>query len=219
MVSGHRRRPAHRPVGPARASAKLIPTELIIFVGDTITPVNWRSLVRFPDPVNETSARLVATGVVVQAALFLVLRDWWVLVPLTYGFLARVVTGPTLSPLGQFATRVATPAVESMARGRTPHFHSRQVPGPPKRFAQAIGLAVTAAASTAWILGSPGVAVVLIVLLAVAATLEAVFAVCLGCIVYSAIWGCADCDDISGRLRQALVEAREEAHEDVAAIR
>jgi len=45
----------------------------------------------------------------------------------------------------------------------------------------------------------------------VAATLESVFAVCLGCIAYSAIWGCADCDDISDRLRQALVEARREA--------
>ena len=48
-------------------------------------------------------------------------------------------------------------------------------------------------------------------MLAVAATLEAAFAICLGCIAYSAIWGCADCDDISDRLRQALIEAREEA--------
>jgi hypothetical protein len=84
------------------------------------------------------------------------------------------------------------------------------VPGPPKRFAQAIGLTFTASASIAWGLGAPGVAVVLIGLLALAATLEAAFAVCLGCVAYSAIWGCADCDDISERLRQALVEAREE---------
>ena len=31
------------------------------------------------------------------------------LVLLTYGFVARVLTGPTLSPLGQFVTRVLTP--------------------------------------------------------------------------------------------------------------
>jgi len=173
--------------------------------------VRLRTLLRFPDPVNETSARLVAGGVVAQAIVFIVVREWWVLVPLTYGFLARVATGPTLSPLGQFVTRVATPAVENELRRRRPEFHSRQVPGPPKRFAQAIGLAFTAAASVAWSLGEPGVAVVLVALLAVAATLEAAFAVCLGCIAYSAIWGCADCDDISDRLRQALVEAREEA--------
>ena len=172
--------------------------------------MSLRTLVSFPNPVNETSARLVAAGVVVQALVFLVVREWWVLVPLTFGFLARVATGPTLSPLGQFVTRVATPAVETWLRGRNANFHSRQVPGPPKRFAQAIGLAFTASSSVAWILGAPIVAIVLIGLLAVAATLESVLAVCLGCIAYSAIWGCADCDDISDRLRRALVEAREE---------
>ena len=172
--------------------------------------MSLRTLVSFPNPVNETSARLVAAGVVVQALVFLVVREWWVLVPLTFGFLARVATGPTLSPLGQFVTRVATPAVETRLRGRNANFHSRQVPGPPKRFAQAIGLAFTASSSVAWILGAPTVAIVLIGLLAVAATLESVFAICLGCIAYSAIWGCADCDDISDRLRRALVEAREE---------
>lgn len=186
------------------------PTLLIGIIGDIVRSVNLRALLRFPDPVNETSARLVATGVVAQAVVFVVVREWWVLVPLTYGFLARVATGPTLSPLGQFVTRAATPAVEKVLRGRRPEFHSRQVPGPPKRFAQAIGLAFTVAASSAWALGAEAAAVVLVAMLAVAATLEAAFAICLGCIAYSAIWGCADCDDISDRLRRALVEAREE---------
>jgi len=45
-------------------------------------------------------ARVVAAGVVAQGALFLTAREWWVLMPLTYGFFARVLTGPTLSPLG-----------------------------------------------------------------------------------------------------------------------
>ena len=183
---------------------------LIGIVADSVRAVSLRNLVSFPDPVNETSARLVAAGVVTQAIVFLVVREWWVLVPLTYGFLARVATGPTLSPLGQFVTRIATPAVERQLRRRRPGFESRQVRGRPKRFAQAIGLAFTASASLAWALGAPGVALVLIGLLAVAATLESVFAICLGCIAYSAIWGCADCDDISDRLRRALVEAREE---------
>jgi hypothetical protein len=173
-----------------------------------------KALLSFPDPVNETSARLVAAGVVAQAIVFLVVREWWVLVPLTLGFLARVATGPTLSPLGQFVTRVATPVVETRLRRRNPDFHSRRVPGPPKRFAQAIGLTFTASASVAWLLGAPTVAIVLIGLLAVAATLEAAFAICLGCIAYSAIWGCADCDDISDRLRRALVEAREEVPDE-----
>lgn len=182
---------------------------LIGFIGDTVSVV--RTLFRFPDPVNETSARLVAAGVVVQAVLFLVVQEGWILVPLTYGFLARVATGPTLSPLGQFVTRIATPGVESALRRRDADFRSRRVPGPPKRFAQALGLGFSAGAAVAWLLGAPAVAVVSISMLAVAATLESVFAVCLGCIAHSALWGCADCDDISDRLRQALVEARQES--------
>ena len=182
---------------------------MIRFVGDSVSDV--RELFRFPDPVNETSARLVAVGVVLQAVLFLVVREGWVLIPLTLGFLARVATGPTLSPLGQFVTRVATPRVESFLRGHDASFRSRHVPGPPKRFAQSIGLGFTASASVAWLLDVPGAAYVLIAGLLAAATLEAVFAICLGCIAYSAIWGCADCDDISDRLRQALAESRQEA--------
>jgi hypothetical protein len=182
---------------------------LIGFVSDIVPLV--RRLFAFPDPVNETSARLVAAFVVLEALVFLVVREGWVLVPLTYGFLARVATGPTLSPLGQFVTRFATPRVESVLTRRNPEFRSRQVPGPPKRFAQSIGFGFTASASIAWMLDAPAVAVVLIAMLAVAATLEAAFAICLGCIAYSAIWGCADCNDISDRLRRAVAEAREES--------
>jgi hypothetical protein len=52
------------------------------------------------------------------------------LAPLAYGFVARVLTGPTLSPLGQLVTRVVTPRLPVAPR---------PVPGPPKRFAQGIG--------------------------------------------------------------------------------
>lgn len=154
-----------------------------------------RSLFSFPDPVNETSARLVAAGIIVQAVAFLVTREGWVLIPLVYGFLVRVATGPTLSPLGQFVTRAVTPhlAVEH-----------RYVPGPPKRFAQGVGLAFSSIVGVAWLLGAPTVSFVVLGLLVVAATLEAVFAVCLGCIVYRFLWECDDCNDISDRLRVAL---------------
>ena len=154
-----------------------------------------RSLFTFPDPVNETSARLVAAGVVAQAVAFLVLREWWLLVPLVYGFAARVLTGPTLSPLGQFVTRVATPRID---------VDHKFVPGPPKRFAQGIGLAFTGGAAIAWSAGIPAVSYTLLAFLVVAATLESVFAVCLGCIAYRFFWECEDCNDISERLRVAM---------------
>ena len=162
-----------------------------------------RSIFSFPDPVNETSARLVAAGVVTLVALFLATGEGWLLLLLVYGFLARVVSGPTLSPLGQSVTRLGTPTLERRFGVR-----SRFVPGPPKRFAQAVGLAFSALAASAWLAGLPVAASALLAALVVAATLEAVFAVCLGCVAYAAIWGCADCDDISARLRTAAVEAR-----------
>jgi hypothetical protein len=154
-----------------------------------------RRLFSFPDPVNETSARVVAAGVVLQAVAFLLTGEGWLLVPLVYGFVARVATGPTLSPLGQFATRVVTPRLS---------VEHRFVPGPPKRFAQAIGVAFSSVAALAWLAGAPVVTYVAIGLLVFAATLESVLAVCLGCIVYRFFWECEDCNDISERLRAAL---------------
>ena len=63
-------------------------------------------LFSFPNPVNETSARIVAGGAVVMGTLFAATGNGWVLAVLTYGFIARVLTGPTLSPLGRLSTQV-----------------------------------------------------------------------------------------------------------------
>jgi len=161
---------------------------LIDFIGDSLA--GMRRLFSFPDPVNETSARVVAAGVVVMAVTFLVFREGWLLVPLVYGFAARVLAGPTLSPLGQLATRVVTPRLPG------PH---RLVPGPPKRFAQGVGLVVSSSAALAWLIGAPVVSTVLLVGLIVAASLESAFALCLGCMVHQRVFGCDECDDLSDR--------------------
>ena len=72
-------------------------------------PSRVRSLFSFPNPVNEVSARLVAAGVVVMCVLTIAFDLRWATIVIAYGFVARVLTGPTLSPLGQFVTRVVTP--------------------------------------------------------------------------------------------------------------
>jgi len=156
-----------------------------------------RKLFSFPTLVNEISARIVAGGVVAIGVLFLVVESGWVLVPLTYGFAARVLTGPSASPLGQLATRVITPLVPG------PH---QSVPGPPKRFAQAIGLTFTSAATIAWSIGALGMAKLLIIGLVIAAGLEAGLALCLGCMIFNRIWGCADCGDLQRRAPVRLAE-------------
>lgn len=166
-----------------------------------------RSLFRFPNPVNETSARLVAAGAVLQCVAFIVFRQWWLLVPLAYGFVARVLTGPTLSPLGQFVTRFLTARVA--ARGILAE--QRMVAGPPKRFAQGIGATLSVGALIASSAGEPVIAYVLVAMIVVAASLESILGYCLGCTIFNRLmrWGvipddvCESCNDISGRLAAA----------------
>jgi hypothetical protein len=81
------------------------------------------------------------------------------------------------SLLGRFATQVIAPRL-----GRP-----KLVPGPPKRFAQGIGLVVTTAALVALALGQPGVTEALLGLMIVAAGLESIFAFCIGCRIFAGL--------------------------------
>jgi hypothetical protein len=160
-----------------------------------------RSILGFPDPVNEVAARVVA-GVVAAVGWLTLLTGWGLLiVPLCYGFWARVLTGPTLSPLGRFAVEVAAPRLAP----------PRYVPGPPKRFAQGIGAALSSAALLAWLAGASTLALVFVAMIAIAASLEAVFAFCLGCKVFAVLMRvgvipesvCERCNDLSLRVPSA----------------
>jgi hypothetical protein len=138
-----------------------------------------RELFRFPNPVNEVSARLVAGFVALAAWITLATGSPILLIPLAYGFVARVLTGPSLSPLGQVVTRLIAPRLPVQAR---------LVPGPPKRFAQGIGAVFTVAATLLWfVAGQHTAAMVLVGLVAVAATLESVFAFCIGCRIFDVL--------------------------------
>lgn len=140
-------------------------------------PSALRRLLSFPDPVNEVSARLVAAGVVLMTLVTIFTDAPWLAAVIAYGFWARVLTGPSLSPLGQLATRVLTPRVPA---------RTKLVPGPPKRFAQGIGTVLsTTAAILALGFGLRGPSHVLLGLLAAAATLESVFGYCLGCRIFA----------------------------------
>jgi hypothetical protein len=164
-----------------------------------IAPAQARPVARFfsfPNPVNEVSARLVAGGVVLLAAAAIVSGQGWLVAGIAYGFVARVLAGPRLSPLGQLVTRVITP------RLNTP---PRWVPGPPKRFAQAIGAVLTVAAAVLALgFGADTAADVLLALVIVAATLESVFAFCVGCKIFALLMRagvipaevCENCNDI-----------------------
>src|SRR5271154_4585193 len=85
----------------------------------------------FPNPINNAAARTVGIGVTLMSVLAFVTGMPWIVIIVAYGFLARVLAGPKISPLGTFAVKVAAPRLK-----RWESF----VPGPPKRFAQAMGL-------------------------------------------------------------------------------
>lgn len=156
-----------------------------------------RSLFSFPDPVNEKAARAVAAGVVLIGLTTLVTGWWWLTVPLAYGFVARVLSGPRLSPLGQLATRVAAPRL-----GR-----AVLVPGAPKRFAQGVGVGFSLAALVLAALGVTTAAAVVLAVLVVFAGLESVLGFCAGCFVFGRLMRagiipediCVACTDISLR--------------------
>jgi len=156
-------------------------------------------LFSFPNPVNEVSARLVAGGVVLLGLATIVLDQPWLTLVIAYGFIARVLTGPTLSPLGQFVTRVLTP--------RLP-FDERPVAGPPKRFAQGIGVVFSVTAAVLAVgFGETTAAYVVLGVLVFFATLESVFGLCVGCKVFALLMRlgvipeevCESCNNIALR--------------------
>ena len=139
-------------------------------------------LIGFPNPVNEKAARTVAGGVLALSALALLLSvasdAWlWIVAALALGFVARVLTGPKLSPLGQLATKVVAPRLGE----------PKLVAGPPKRFAQAIGATVTITATALLAAGQPNWTRALLGLMIVAAGLESIFAYCIGCKVFNGL--------------------------------
>jgi hypothetical protein len=158
-----------------------------------------RQLFSFPNPVNEISARLVAAGVVIMSVATIVLDQPWMTAVIAYGFIARVLTGPTLSPLGQLVTRVLTPALR-----RPP----KLVAGPPKRFAQGMGAVITVTAAVLALgFGQVTAGYAVLGLVIVAATLESVFAFCIGCKIFAGLMRiglvpesvCVECSNIWAR--------------------
>lgn len=158
-----------------------------------------RSAFGFPAVVNEKAARSVAAGVVLLTGVTLATGWLWLSALLAVGFALRVAAGPRWSPLGRLAAGVVAPRLGA----------PRLVSGTPKRFAQAVGLTFTGAATVALALGAPTVTVVLLSVLLVFATLEAVLGFCAGCWVFARLIRlgvvrddvCVECADLGARAR------------------
>jgi hypothetical protein len=156
----------------------------------------------FPNPVNDAAARSVALGVVALSVITFLTGEAWLLILLAYGFAARVAAGPKISPLGWFAVHVSGPRLTSW---------EKSVPGPPKRFAQTLGLAFSSVALITWLSAGWLDARWILLPLVGAASLEGFFGFCLGCTIFGWLIRaglvpesvCVECGDLAARYRRA----------------
>ena len=139
-------------------------------------------IIGFPAVVNERAARVIA-GVVAALGIAALVTGWHVITALlAVGFLLRVIGGPRMSPLGRLVADHIAPRL------------GPPIPtaGPPKRFAQGVGLVVTAVAAVASLgFGLVLVPALLVAVLVFFAVLESAVGWCAGCWAFARLmaWG------------------------------
>ncbi len=157
----------------------------------------------FPELVNDRAARVVAALVVLLAAVALVSEHLAAVLFLLYGFLARVLFGSKIDVFARLAIHVIVPALR---------LGERPVPGPPKRFAQFIGLCFSGVATIFLMLGMISAFQISLAILAFFAFLESAFGFCAGCFFFYQLMRiglipaqvCENCNRLSVQSRGAL---------------
>ena len=130
----------------------------------------------FPHPVNEYAARIVAFFVLILTASIILTDNYFLLFFLLYGFIARTIAGPTLSPMGLLATKVFIPLFNNK---------TKLVAGPPKQFAQSIGLIFALLSIISYfVLTLPLITNILLIILMFFAGLESIIGFCSGCFMF-----------------------------------
>jgi len=152
---------------------------------------------RFPSIVDDVSVRLIAAVVLLLGTVALAAHQWWLYAVLALDFILRAGWGPSASPFARLVQRVR-PRV-----GAAP----RYTPGPPKRFAAAIGAVLTTAAAGLWLAGAALPVVAIGVVMVVFPALEALAGICVGCLAFGWLIRlgvipesvCVECADITRR--------------------
>ena len=158
-------------------------------------PTILREIFSFPETINEYAARMVAGFIVILSLAYLYSHNIYLLAFMVYGFLARVMAGPSLSPIALLVTKILIPKIGN------PY---AECPGPPKRFAQFVGLVFTSSAFYFVMRGQTTTAYLLIGILAIFASLESIMGFCAGCWFFKQMmkWGwipqrvCEKCNEI-----------------------
>jgi hypothetical protein len=154
----------------------------------------------FPRTVDDVTVRVVAAEVLVVTVVAAATASPWLYGVLAVDFLLRVAYGPRFSPFARLAVHAIRPLLS------TP---PRPTPGPPKRFAMAIGAVFTLAATLAYyVAGWTTLTWLIGAVMILFPLLEAGFGICAGCIAFSALMRvgviprsvCEECADIRLRL-------------------
>lgn len=154
----------------------------------------------YPNPVDETDARLTAGAVVVINAVALGAGQFWLLPIVAADYCARAVWGPRFSPLARSAHWLA-PRLG---------FAQRIAAGPPKRFAATVGAAMMIATSILFLDGPSWAAYAVGAIMILFPALESFVGLCIGCKIFRVLMNlgaipqdvCMECSDIGARIRR-----------------
>lgn len=129
----------------------------------------------FPEIVNDHAARIVAFFVLLLAMGVLFSQSVILASLLAFGFMARVLYGPRFEPFARLTLHVIVPLFG---------ISNKPVAGPPKRFAQLVGLIFSSSALVFLITGHLSLFTGFLSVLAFFAALESIFGFCAGCFVF-----------------------------------
>ncbi|MCZ8158165.1 MAG: DUF4395 domain-containing protein [Leptospira sp.] len=130
----------------------------------------------YPEVVNENVTRIVASTVVLLGAISIYYPNPYSLALLLYGFFARVSYGPKFEPFALFTSSYIVP---KLGISFVP------TAGPPKRFAQLIGLIFAITSIILFSLDQLVSYKVALSILVVFASLESFLSWCAGCFVFA----------------------------------
>ena len=131
-------------------------------------PVNFQN-------VNENQIRIQATLVALTAITFI--AAGWIALAflLAYDFAVRLFVSPKISPFAQIAILIL----------KTFNISQKPVDSAPKLFASQIGLGFSVAIAATALFGFTETAIIITIILAACAGLEALFNYCVGCKFYA----------------------------------
>lgn len=130
----------------------------------------------YPDVVNENVTRMVAATVVVLGLVSIFFPNPYSLGILFYGFAARLSFGPKFEPFAFLTSRYLVP---KLGISFVP------TAGPPKRFAQLIGLCFASSSIILWIIGKLTAYKIVLGILVFFASLESFLGWCAGCFFFA----------------------------------